>query len=133
MMDNHEDKSLEEFFSNYRPALSDSDDFMSQLDRRLAAVEMVKLEQKRQLRRYRYAVVAALSLGIILGGIGCALILTMPEAAPLLSFDSRLVPFMMIEQYSNILVFAIIAAVMTYAIIKLFNLVLVIQKNAAGD
>lgn len=72
------DKALEELFLAARPTFDDGDAFIARLEKRLDAVEYLKQHEEACIRRYRYAMLAAFVLGIVLGGGAIALMLAMP-------------------------------------------------------
>ena len=80
------DKALEELFLAARPTFDDGDAFMEKLEKRLDAVEYLKQHEEACIRRYRYAMLAAFVLGLVLGGGAIALMLALPAAQPLFSF-----------------------------------------------
>lgn len=77
------DKALEELFLAARPTFDDGDAFIARLEKRLDAVEYLKQHEEACLRRYRYAMLAAFVLGVILGGGVIAVMLAMPAEQPL--------------------------------------------------
>ena len=77
------DKALEELFLSQKPQFDDKDAFMASLSKRLDAVEYIKQHQEATIRRYKMAMVVALIVGIISGGITMALVLSLPTDVPL--------------------------------------------------
>lgn len=63
------EKTLEEFFLAIKPTFDDQDKFMHELEFRLDLVEQFKAREQATLRQYRYAMVAVLLLGTLIGGI----------------------------------------------------------------
>ncbi len=117
------DKKLENIFADFQPELGDNADFMASLNRKLDAVEYIKKVQDAQIRRYKYAVVAALVLGIISGGVLFAFIVAMPDMTPLFSFDTQLMPLIFIQQHSRTLSLILIALIMSFGIVTLLSLI----------
>lgn len=74
MEQNDNDNDIRELFSDFRPALTSDDNFMQQLDKRLDAVETLKLITTRQKRANRIAVAAALLAGFT-SGVACTLLM----------------------------------------------------------
>lgn len=74
MEQNDNDNDIRELFSDFRPALTSEDDFMRQLDKRLDAVETLKLITTRQKHANRIAVAAALLAGFT-SGVACTLLM----------------------------------------------------------
>ena len=56
------DKSLEKIFLTQKPVFNDQDIFLQKLERKLEAVEFIKQYEEAHLRRYKYAMIAALVL-----------------------------------------------------------------------
>ena len=79
----NKDKALEELFLAQKPQFNDKDAFMASLAKRLDAVEYIKQHQEAAIRRYKMAVVVALIVGIISGGITMAFVLSSPSNVPL--------------------------------------------------
>lgn len=111
--------TLKQLFDTFQPNMADGENFMDALTEHLDAVEYIKQQQEKQLRRYRYAVIAALVLGLICGGTLLAFILMMTDAAPLFTFDTRIVPLVMLQEHSRTLVLIGIAAFMVCGIVAL--------------
>lgn len=72
------DTELEEVFARYQPALGDPKEYMSQLSKKLEAVEYAKQYKNAQVRRYRRMLVVVFIAGIITGGISILLALLSP-------------------------------------------------------
>ncbi len=121
MIENND--TLKQLFDGFKPELSSSQDFMDELDRRLEAVEYIKQQQEKQLRYYRYAVVAALLLGLICGAILFAFVIMMTDVGPLFTFDTRVVPLIFLQENSRMLALVLIAGLMTYGIVTLLSMV----------
>ena len=85
----NKDKALEELFLAHRPHFDDSDAFMESLTKRLDAVEFIKQHQEAIIRRYKLAVVAALVVGLIVGGGAIAYLLLSPTNVPVFNFDTH--------------------------------------------
>ncbi len=115
------DKTLEKLFANFQPELDDNSDFMASLNRKLDAVEYIKKVQDAQIRRYKYAVVAALVLGIISGGALFALVIAMPDMTPLFTFDTHFLPLMCIQEHSRTLTLITLSLLMSFGIIILLT------------
>lgn len=71
------DKELENLFLSSAPDLTDDEQFMTALVRKMNAVEFLKEEQENQKRSYRLAIGVALVLGICCGVGLCCLPLDM--------------------------------------------------------
>ena len=95
------DKALEELFLAARPTFDDSDAFIRKLEKRLDAAEYLKQHEEACIRRYRYAMLAAFVLGIVLGGGAIALMLAMPAEQPLFSFGVENALLAALGQYSR--------------------------------
>ncbi len=117
------DKTLEKIFEDYNPELNSGADFMEQLNRKLDAVEYIKQRQEAQILRYKYAVLAALVLGVVSGGVLFSLILFVPDSIPVFSFQSILSPLLFIEQNSRMISLIAIASLMSLGIITVLNMV----------
>lgn len=72
------DKELEEVFARYQPALGNPKEYMTQLSKKLEAVEYAKQYKNAQVRRYRRMLVVVFIVGIITGGISILLALLSP-------------------------------------------------------
>lgn len=72
------DKALEELFLAARPTFDDGDAFIRKLEKHLDAVEYLKQHEEACIRRYRYAMLAAFVLGVVLGGGAIAMMLNAP-------------------------------------------------------
>ena len=99
----NDDIRLQELFDDFRPTLTDSEQFSSQLERRLAMIDEIRETQAAEIRRYRMAVVAAFVAGIVFGSVLLAVILATPSETPLFSFGINAYPLLFIEQNSRLI------------------------------
>ena len=116
------DKTLEQIFGDFNPDLSNGDAFMASLDRKLDAVEFIKARQEKQLRQYRYAVMAAFVLGVAVSGVMFAIILGEPSDLPTFSFGIESLPFLLLEENSRMLSLTGLAMLMSAGIIVIVNM-----------
>ena len=125
------DDTLKDLFRNFDPELNDDAAFMSQLNRRLEAIEYLKALQDLQLRRYRYAIVAAFALGIVCGSGLFYFLLQHPVTVGSLSFDTQLPLLATLAENSNLILLSLIALLMAYAFIAVINLLQEIWEQGA--
>lgn len=116
------DKTLEQIFGDFNPDLGNGDAFMARLDRKLDAVEFIKARQEKQLRQYRYAVMAAFVLGVAVSGVMFAIILGEPADLPTFSFGIESLPFLLLEENSRMLSLTGLAMLMSAGIIVIVNM-----------
>lgn len=116
------DKTLEQIFGDFTPDLGNGDAFMARLDRKLDAVEFIKARQEKQLRQYRYAVMAAFVLGVAVSGVMFAIILGEPADMPTFSFGIESLPFLLLEENSRMLSLTGLAMLMSAGIIVIVNM-----------
>lgn len=116
------DKTLEQIFGDFTPDLDNGDAFMARLDRKLDAVEFIKARQEKQLRQYRYAVMAAFVLGVVVSGVMFAIILGEPADLPTFSFGIESLPFLLLEENSRMLSLTGLAMLMSAGIIVIVNM-----------
>lgn len=116
------DKTLEQIFGDFPPDLGNGDAFMARLDRKLDAVEFIKARQEKQLRQYRYAVMAAFVLGVAVSGVMFAIILGEPADLPTFSFGIESLPFLLLEENSRMLSLTGLAMLMSAGIIVIVNM-----------
>ena len=117
------DKTLEQLFEDFKPELSSNRAFMEQLEHKLNAVEYIKQRQEAQIRHYKYAVLAALALGIVCGAIFFSLLILIPESTPIISFHTKWMPLLFIEQNSRMISLIAIASLMSLGIIIVTNMI----------
>lgn len=116
------DKTLEQIFGDFTPDLGNGDAFMARLDRKLDAVEFIKARQEKQLRQYRYAVMAAFVLGVAVSGVMFAITLSEPAELPTFSFGIESLPFLLLEENSRMLSLTGLAMLMSAGIIVIVNM-----------
>lgn len=116
------DKTLEQIFGDFNPDLGNGDAFMARLDRKLDAVEFIKARQEKQLRQYRYAVMAAFVLGVAVSGVMFAIILGEPADLPTFSFGIESLPFLLLEENSRMISLTGLAMLMSAGIIVIVNM-----------
>lgn len=117
----NDDIRLQELFDDFRPTLTDSEQFSSQLERRLAMIDEIREAQAAQLRRYRMAVVAAFVAGIVFGSVLLAVILATPSEVPLFSFGINFYPLHFIEQNSRLISALLTSLMITISILAILN------------
>lgn len=114
--------TLQELFKDYTPELGQEDLFMQRLEKKLQAVEYIKQMQDRQLRRYRYAIIAAFLMGVIVSGGLFVYILDNPIGQPTFTFGIHSLPFLFLEQNSRIISLTGLSLLMGIAIIVIVNM-----------
>lgn len=117
------DKALEELFLAARPTFDDGDAFIARLEKRLDAVEYLKQHEEVCLRRYRYAMLAAFVLGVILGGGVIAVMLAMPAEQPLFSFGVENALLVALGRYSRYAVLVLVSGLVCFTIVSIINIV----------
>lgn len=118
------DKALEELFLAQRPKFDDKDEFMARLTQKLDAVEYLRQYEEANLRRYKYAMIAAFVAGFIAGGALLALVLSTPSELPLFTFHASSGILLAIEQYSRTIATIVLSIVMGLGIISIVSNVL---------
>lgn len=114
----NKDKDLEELFAAHRPTFDDGDAFMQRLNRRLDAVEYLRQYEEANLRRYRCGMVAALVLGVVMGGVLMVVSLTMPADVPLFTFTVKSELLSLIGQHSRFIAICLLSLLMSFGIIS---------------
>ena len=117
------DKALEELFLAARPTFDDGDAFIARLEKRLDAVEYLKQHEKVCLRRYRYAMLAAFVLGVILGGGVIAVMLAKLAEQPLFSFGVENALLVALGRYSRYAVLVLVSGLVCFTIVSIVNIV----------
>lgn len=114
--------TLQELFNGFTPDLGQEDLFMQRLEKKLEAVEYIKQLQDRQLRRYRYAIIAAFLMGMIVSGGLLVYIMDNPIGQPTFSFGIHSMPFLFLEQNSRMISLTGLSLLMGIAIIVIVNM-----------
>ena len=114
--------TLQELFNGFTPDLGQEDLFMQRLEKKLEAVEYIKQLQERQLRRYRYAIIAAFVMGVAVSGGVFVYILDNPIGQPTFSFGIHSLPFLFLEQNSRMISLTGLSLLMGIAIIVIVNM-----------
>lgn len=122
------DKALEELFLAARPTFDDGDAFMEKLEKRLNAVEYLKQHEEACIRRYRYAMLAAFVLGIVLGGGAIAMMLNAPAEQPLFTFGAENGLLLALSQYSRYAAIIVFSGVVCFAIVSIVSIVVDIMS-----
>ena len=118
------DKALEDLFLAQRPKFDDKDEFMARLTKKLDAVEYLRQYEEANLRRYKYAMVAAFVAGIVVGGALLALVLSTPSELPLFTSHASSGILLAIEQYSRTIATIVLSLIMGLGIISIVSNVL---------
>jgi hypothetical protein len=115
------DKALEELFLSRKPHFDDEADFMAALNRRLDAVEYVRLHQEAALRRYKMTIVAAFIVGLVSGAITLAFILSMPADVPLFTLKVQSGILFWLTENSRIILVSTIALLMSFGMMSIIS------------
>lgn len=115
------DDTLAQLFNNYTPDLQDSDDFMDCLQRKLDAVEFIRQRQEKQLRLYRYGLLAAFALGMITSGILLSIIWTTPAEQTMPTFSLLPASLVFLQEHFRTTSFIAIAILMSASTIALIT------------
>ena len=81
------DDTLVQLFNDFSPEFNDKTDFMDRLNHKLDAVEFIKQRQEKQLRLYRYGLLATFAIGMITSGILLSIIWTTPAEQTMPTFS----------------------------------------------
>ena len=111
------DDDLAVLFGGYKPDMECEDMFMAKLERRLAAVEYVKQMQEAQLRKYKWAVLLAFVVGIVMGGSLIGVVLAMPVDAFSVSLDIPAGGMMLVPEHLRLLLLTVLSLGMGYSVI----------------
>ena len=122
------DKALEELFLAARPTFDDGDAFIQKLEKRLDAVEYLKQHEEACIRRYRYAMLGAFVLGVVLGGGAVAIMLNAPANQPLFSFGAESGLLLLLGQYSRYAALVLVSGVVCFAIVSIVSIVVDIMS-----
>lgn len=122
------DESLEKIFLTQKPVFNDQDIFLQKLEKKLEAVEFIKQYEEANLRRYKYAMIAAFVLGIVSGGVSLTFILRMPIDEPLFTFDVASGFLLTLQQNSRITISIALMLFLSYAVIGIINSILDIKS-----
>ena len=115
------DDTLAQLFNNYIPDLQDKDDFMDRLQRKLDAVEFIRQRQEKQLRLYRYGLLAAFALGMITSGILLSIIWTTPAEQTMPTFSLLPASLVFLQEHFRTTSFIAIAILMSASTIALIT------------
>lgn len=116
------DKELADLFLTAKPSFDDSDQFVASLNKRLDAVEFLKQHEEACIRRYKYCMVAAFVLGILCGGGLLAFILSMPDDAPLFSFNVQSSILLLLEHNSHLITTTLLSCLIGLGIVCIVNI-----------
>ena len=120
----NKDKALEALFLAHRPQFDDKEEFMERLTRKLDAVEYLRRYEEANLRRYKYAMLAAFVAGIVVGGALLALVLSAPSELPLFTFHASTGILSAIGQSSRMLATVALSLIIGISIISIISNVL---------
>lgn len=115
------DDTLTQLFNSYTPDLQDKDDFMDRLQRKLDAVEFIRQRQEKQLRLYRYGLLAAFALGMITSGILLSIICTTPAEQTMPTFSLLPASLVFLQEHFRTTSFIAIAILMSASTIALIT------------
>lgn len=93
----NDDLDIKKLFDNCQPQLTDSAEFMAELNKKLDAVEDIKAYHDAQVRRLKNLATLALIIGGVLGALFAALLILKPASSPqvALLLDSKAYLFLM--------------------------------------
>lgn len=118
------DKALEELFLAQRPQFDDKDEFMARLNKKLDAVEYLRQYEEANLRRYKYAMMLAFAMGVVVGSVMLAFILAVPNDTPLIVFNATSGILLTIEQHSRMIAYTALMLLLGWGIVSIINNIL---------
>ena len=127
------DKALEELFLAKKPHFDDHDAFMTNLTKRLDAVEYIRQHQEATIRRYKMAMIAAFVVGIISGAVTMAFILSTPADVPLFTFHMQTSFLLWFAENSRPIAATALALAMTLSMLSIINNVQDIMRMLGKD
>lgn len=123
------DKALEELFKAQRPVFEDKDEFMARIEKKLDAVEYLRKYEEANLRRYKYVMVATFVMGIVVGGLMLAYILSVPADVPLVAINATSDFMLYFEQNSRMLASWALMLFLSFGIVSIISNILDILKH----
>ena len=115
------DKALEEIFLTQKPHFDDHDAFMTNLTKRLDAVEFIRQHQETAIRRYKMAMITAFFVGIVSGVITMIFILSTPADVPLFTFHMQTSFLLWFAENSRPIAATALALAMTISMLSIIN------------
>ena len=123
------DDTLVQLFNDFSPEFNDKTDFMDRLNHKLDAVEFIKQRQEKQLRLYRYGLLAAFALGMITSGILLSIIWTTPAEQTMPTFSLLPASLVFLQEHFRTTSFIAIAVLMSASTIALITQCLELADN----
>lgn len=115
------DDTLVQLFNDFSPEFNDKTDFMNRLKHKLDAVEFIKQRQEKQLRLYRYGLLAAFAIGMITSGILLSIIWTTPAEQTMPAFCLLPASLVFLQEHFHTVSFIAIAILMSASTIALIT------------
>lgn len=115
------DDTLAQLFNDFSPEFNDKTDFMERLNHKLDAVEFIKQRQEKQLRLYRYGLLAAFALGMITSGILLSITWTTPAEQTMPTFSLLPASLVFLQEHFHTVSFIAIAVLMSTSTIALIT------------
>ena len=112
--------------------MTEINDFMGTLTRRIDAVEFVRQHQEATIRRYKLAMVIAFAVGIASGAITIALVMSSPTNIPLFTVHVQSGILLWLAENSRVILTTILALLMSLGMMSIISNVqdiLQLQKN----
>ena len=115
------DDTLAQLFNDFSPEFNDKTDFMNRLNHKLDAVEFIKQRQEKQLRLYRYGLLATFAIGMITSGILLSIIWTTPAEQTMPTFSLLPASLVFLQEHFHTVSFIAIALLMSLCTIALIT------------
>ena len=115
------DDTLAQLFNDFSPEFNDKTDFMDRLNHKLDAVEFIKQRQEKQLRLYRYGLLATFAIGMITSGILLSIIWTTPAEQTMPTFSLLPASLVFLQEHFHTVSFIAIAILMSASPIALIT------------
>lgn len=118
------DFSLQKLFDDYQPDLGSDDEYLARLSRRLGDIELVRLYGEQRIRRYRMSILVALVVGILSGGVGMFLILSLPDQSPLFPVPAKYPLLSFFSEYGrtlSVVVISVLCGIATLALVRVWQ------------
>ncbi len=112
-----EEKDIRQLFDAFQPQMSSGADFMSQLDRRLDAIEYIRKIQTKEKKRNRTTLLCTFAGGLVVGCALYAFLMSQNDVIPSITIDTHFLLLRIIGENIQLFTYVLLCSIAIVGIV----------------
>ncbi len=112
-----DDKDIRQLFDAFQPQMSSGADFMSQLDRRLDAIEYIRKIQTKEKKRNRTTLLCTFAGGLVVGCALYAFLMSQNDVIPSITIDTHFLLLRIISENIHLFTYVLLCSIAVTGIV----------------